>query len=263
MDDLKVALVAGASTGPGRAIAVELRRAGWSVVAQVAPGSQDVEEEPGAPAEEPTAEDEQLVIFEGDLATEADRERFIEDALERFERIDLLVAPPLAPASQDAADLLELTLERAAAALAAGALASMILAQRTANEMIRLIEGGTSDGGKIIFLGSVAAYTTSADQGLACLNSAAVAMLTRLFADRLGEYGINVYEVRCGLMATSRAEPGYAQYDRLIREGLTPIRRWGRPADIARAVAAIAADELAFSTGQVLNVDGGFHLRRL
>jgi NAD(P)-dependent dehydrogenase (short-subunit alcohol dehydrogenase family) len=139
----------------------------------------------------------------------------------------------------------------------------MFLAQRAANEMIRLIEGGSIDGGKIVFLGNISAYTTSGDQGLGCLNAAGTAMLTRLFADRLGEFGINVYEVRAGLMATSRAEPGHAQYDRLIREGLTPIRRWGRPADIARAVAAIAADELAFSTGQVINIDGGFHLRRL
>ena len=119
--------------------------------------------------------------------------------------VDLLVGPPPIAAKQNAADLLELSLERTLASLAGGALASMLLAQRTANEMIRLIDAGKADGGKIIFLGSLAAYTTSADQGLNCLNAAAVAMLTRLFADRLGEYGINVYEVRCGLMATSRA----------------------------------------------------------
>lgn len=263
MDEQRVALVAGASTGPGRAVAVELRRAGWSVVAQVEPGSPAAVDDSDLEGQDDAGTDDKLVIFEGDLATEAGRERFVEDALEQFGRIDLLVGPPPSPSSQDAVDLLELGMDRAVAAMTTGAMASMFLAQRAANEMIRLIESGTSDGGRIIFLGSVAAYTTSGDQGLACLNASAIAMLTRLFADRLGEFGINVYEVRIGLMATDRAEPGYAQYDRLIREGLTPIRRWGRPADIARAVAAIAGDELAFSTGQVLNIDGGFHLRRL
>lgn len=260
MNELRVALVAGASTAPGRAVAAELLRAGWSVFAQVQPGQQALDEPPAEPGDSASVGDS-LVVFEGDLADETVRERFVEDALEHFERIDLLVGPP--PAALAAVDLLELGVERALASLSAGALSAMALAQRTANEMIRLIEGGTIDGGKIVLLGSLAAYTTSADQGLACLNAAAIGMLTRLLADRLGEYGINVYEIRAGLMATSRSEPSHAQYDRLIRDGLTPIRRWGRPADIARAVAALADDALAFSTGEVINVDGGFHLRRL
>ncbi len=261
MDDTPVALVAGAETGPGRSVAMELRRAGWCVAAQVAPGAtaagQDAQDEEGG-----AIEDDQLFIFEGDLAVEADRERFVEEALEQFERIDMLVGSP-SPAGENAVDLLELSLDRMVASLSGDALATMLLAHACANEMIRLIDGGAIDGGKIILLGSVAAYTTSADQGLACLNAATIAMAARLLADRLGQYGINVYEIRCGLMDSGPQQPGFAQYDRLIREGLTPLRRWGRSADIARAVSAIAADELAFSTGQVINVDGGFHLRRL
>ncbi|NQU76947.1 MAG: SDR family oxidoreductase [Planctomycetes bacterium] len=160
-------------------------------------------------------------------------------------------------------DLLELDVQAAAQALSAGLLTPLFMAKRVANEMIRLIESGSADGGKIVFLGSLAAYTTSADQGLACLTASGVAMLCRLFADRLGEFGINVYEVRAGLIATRRGEPGHAKYDELIREGLTPIRRWGRPHDIARAVGAIADDQFGFSTGEVFHIDGGFHLRRL
>ena len=88
-------------------------------------------------------------------------------------------------------------------------------------------------------------------------------MLTPLYAARLAEYGINVYEIRPGIIATDMTAPVKAQYDQLIHQGLTPIKRWGTPEDVGRAVAAIARDLLPFSTGEVLNVDGGFHLRRL
>ncbi len=88
-------------------------------------------------------------------------------------------------------------------------------------------------------------------------------MLTKLFAARLAGAGIGVYEVRPGVIATDMTGPVKEKYDRLIGEGLTPIRRWGTPDDVGRAVAAIAQDLLPFSTGEVLNVDGGFHLRTL
>jgi len=84
-----------------------------------------------------------------------------------------------------------------------------------------------------------------------------------LYADRLSEYGIHVYELRPGIIETDMTSIVQAKYDRLIAEGLTPIRRWGQPDDVARAVIAIAQDQFLFSTGEVINVDGGFHLRRL
>jgi NAD(P)-dependent dehydrogenase (short-subunit alcohol dehydrogenase family) len=88
-------------------------------------------------------------------------------------------------------------------------------------------------------------------------------MMTRLFAHRLAEYGIHVYELRPGIIATDMTSTAKAKYDRLLAGGLTPIPRWGQPADVARAVAAIAEGYLSFSTGEVINVDGGFHLHRL
>ena len=95
------------------------------------------------------------------------------------------------------------------------------------------------------------------------MSKAALSMITPLFAARLAEHGINVYEIRPGIIATDMTGPVKAKYDQLIAEGLTPIPRWGVPADVGRAVAAIAQDLLPFSTGEVINVDGGFHLRRL
>ncbi len=107
------------------------------------------------------------------------------------------------------------------------------------------------------------AYATSVDHSPQCISRAALAMMTKLFADRLGVHGINVYEIRAGLISTGVGDPAHQRYETSIREGLTPIRRWGRPGDIARAVAAVAEGLLDFSTGEVLNVDGGFHLQRL
>jgi NAD(P)-dependent dehydrogenase (short-subunit alcohol dehydrogenase family) len=88
-------------------------------------------------------------------------------------------------------------------------------------------------------------------------------MLTPLFAERLAEFGINVYEIRPGIIETDMTAPVKAKYDQRIEDGLTPIKRWGTPEDVGKAVSAIAQGLLPFSTGEVINVDGGFHLRRL
>jgi NAD(P)-dependent dehydrogenase (short-subunit alcohol dehydrogenase family) len=101
------------------------------------------------------------------------------------------------------------------------------------------------------------------NRGDYCVAKAALAMLTPLYATRLAEHGIGVYEIRPGLIRTDMTGPVREKYNKLIKEGLTPIRRWGTPEDVGKAVAAIARDLLPFSTGEVINVDGGFHLRRL
>jgi NAD(P)-dependent dehydrogenase (short-subunit alcohol dehydrogenase family) len=116
---------------------------------------------------------------------------------------------------------------------------------------------------KIVTISSISAYTASTNRGDYCVSKAALSMLTPLFAARLAEHGINVYEIRPGIIATDMTGPVKEKYDKLIAEGLSPIQRWGTPEDIGRAVAAIASDAFPFSTGEVINVDGGFHLRRL
>src|SRR5206468_4933020 len=103
----------------------------------------------------------------------------------------------------------------------------------------------------------------SINRGDYCIGKAALSMVTPLFAARLAEYGINVFEIRPGIVATDMTEPVKEKYDKLIDEGLTPIRRWGTPEDVGKAVAAVAAGQFPFSTGEVINVDGGFHIRRL
>lgn len=259
-EDKGVALVCSGLAGPGKAICVELLKRGWRVAVQDHGPETDTRAKQLA---EQTNAGEQLAVFVGSLADEGRREELVEFCLEEFDRVDLLVCAAPAGSPFAPADLLELTPAMVASALSAGLMGPLFLAQRVANEMIRLLENDEIPDGKIVFLGGLAAYATSADQAMTSLASAGLAMLNRLFADRLSDHGINVYEVRAGLLAMEKSEPGYERYDELIRNGLAPLRRWGRPHDIALAVMAIADDLLGYSTGEVINVDGGYHLRRL
>jgi NAD(P)-dependent dehydrogenase (short-subunit alcohol dehydrogenase family) len=116
---------------------------------------------------------------------------------------------------------------------------------------------------QIVNISSVSTYAASVNRGEYCIAKAGLAMMTKLFAARLAEHGIRVYEVRPGIIETDMTAGVRERYDRLIQDGLSPIRRWGNPEDVGRAVAAVAAGALPFSTGEVINVDGGFHLRIL
>jgi NAD(P)-dependent dehydrogenase (short-subunit alcohol dehydrogenase family) len=116
---------------------------------------------------------------------------------------------------------------------------------------------------RIVTISSISAYTASINRGEYCVSKAALSMLTPLFAARLAEHGIQVYEIRPGIIATDLTRPVKEKYDKLIADGLTPIKRWGSPEDVGRAVVAIAQALLPFSTGEVINVDGGFHLKLL
>jgi 3-oxoacyl-[acyl-carrier protein] reductase len=130
--------------------------------------------------------------------------------------------------------------------------------------MIAQVEAGEVERPKIVTISSISAYTASLNRGDYCVAKAGLAMMTALYAARLAEHGINVYEVRPGIVDTDMTGPVKAKYDKLIFEdGVTPIRRWGTPDDVGKAVVAVAKDLLPFSTGQVIDVDGGFHLRVL
>ena len=204
---------------------------------------------------------DQVAPVPAELTVGKDREQLVEFVLEEFERIDLLVNCPAGPSVRQG--LLELIQDHYEHVQEAYVTAPLFLSQLVANEMVRLAEAGAIEAAKIVFVNGIAAYTSFTDRPAHCLAGAAGGMLTKLFADALGEYGINVYEVRAGLISSRGDDEVHARYAQLIEQGLTPIRRWGRPQDIALAVAAVAEDLLPFSTGEVINVDGGFHLRRL
>jgi NAD(P)-dependent dehydrogenase (short-subunit alcohol dehydrogenase family) len=197
-----------------------------------------------------------------DVSSAADRERLVCETLAAFGRIDVLVNNAGVPVAERA-DLLEATEESWDRILAINLKAPYFLSQRVAREMIRLTTAGVVDRPKIINISSVSAYAASANRGEYCVAKAGMTMMTWLFADRLAEHGIHVFELRPGVIESDMTAPVREKYDRLIADGLTPIRRWGQPGDVAKAVAAIVQDAFPFSTGEVINVDGGFHIRRL
>ena len=254
----RVALVTGASRGIGRGIALALAARGWATVinyrgqAEAAQATAQAIEEQGG----------QALVVQADIGQAEDRERLVTATLERYGRLDLLVNNAgMAPRQR--MDILVTTEASYDEVMAVNLKGPFFLTQRVANAMIDLVRAGVTPQPMIINIGSLSAYASSTNRGEYCLSKAGIAMMTALFADRLAEFGISVYEVRPGIIATDMTSGVKERYDRLIRDGLTPIRRWGTPEDVACAVAAIAEGYFPFSTGEVINVDGGFHLRRL
>jgi len=288
-----LALITGASRGIGRGIALELAKIGYDFVINFASN---------AAAARQTALDcvvnaknyghkIRAEICQADVASFGDRQRLIDFTRQTFGGIDLLVNNAgVAPNAR--ADILEATEESFNRLIGINVKGPYFLSQLAARWMIEQVKGRgiapenaanswavpevSAEAGsglasvatirsrpKIIIVSSISAYTASVNRGDYCISKAGLSMVTRLFAARLADYGINVYEIRPGIIATDMTGPVKDKYDQLIAEGLTPIQRWGTPEDVGKAVAAIAQDLLPFSTGEVINVDGGFHLRRL
>jgi 3-oxoacyl-[acyl-carrier protein] reductase len=254
----RAALVTGAGRGIGRAIACALGQRGWAVVVNYH-ANQAAAAETGAAVE---AAGGRATLVQADIAAGADRLNLVQRALEAFGRIDLLVNNAgMAPRQR--VDLLETSEASYDEVLATNLKGPFFLTQQVARQMIAQLQAGLDPAPRIINIGSISAYTSSVSRAEYCLSKAGLAMLTALFADRLAEYGIGVFEVRPGIIATDMTQGLKARYERLLAEGLAPIRRFGRPEEVAQAVVAIAEGYLPYSTGAVIDVDGGFHLRRL
>jgi 3-oxoacyl-[acyl-carrier protein] reductase len=258
MSSNKAALVTGAGRGIGRDIAAALARHGWTVVVNYRSNTEAAMQT----LRLVNKAGDRGVAIQADVADASDRERLVEESLDRFGRIDLLVNNAgIAPRRRmDMLDTSEASYDEVMIVNLKG---PFFLTQRVARAMIELIKAGVVERPKIINIGSLSAYTSSPSRAEYCLSKAGMAMMTALYADRLAEYGINVYEVRPGIIETDMTGAVKEKYDRLIAEGVTPIRRWGQPADVALAVVALAEEYFPFSTGEVINVDGGFHLHRL
>jgi 3-oxoacyl-[acyl-carrier protein] reductase len=264
-DPVPVALVTGSSRGIGRGIALELARIGFSVAINFATNRAAAEEcKKLCQARSPSNSGAIFEIIQADISRGDDRARLVEFVTQRFGWIDLLVNNAgIAPRVR--VDILETTEESFDHLLAVNAKGPYFLTQAVANLWASHPDELQSRKRKpkIVTISSVSAYAPSVNRGEYCLSKAALSMLTPLFAVRLAEYGIHVYEVRAGIIATDMTAKVKDKYDRMIADGLTPIERWGTPQDVGRAVAAIAEERFPFSTGEVINVDGGFHLRRL
>jgi len=257
----RVALVTGASRGIGRAIAVELARSGFDVMINYVSNESAAEE---AKSELQTAAPTvKVATCRADISELDDHDKLLSAVKSEFGRLDLLVNNA-GVASGKRVDLLEASVESFDRLIKINLRGPYFLTQSAARWMIE--QKKANDSGyspNIINITSVSSYAASPERGDYCISKAGLAMMTKLYALRLAEEGINVYEIRPGVIATDMTSTVKEKYDRMIEEGLTPIKRWGFSEDVALAVSAIASGKLRFSTGEVINVDGGFHLRRL
>ncbi len=239
-------IVTGASRGIGRGITEELAKT-HRVIATYR-GRRD--------AAESLRDEAGCEIVQCDIASRADREALIRFARDRFESLDLLVNNAgIAP--RERRDLLEATEESFDEVLACNLKGPYFLTQQAARWMAE------SGKGRIVFVTSISAYTASTNRGEYCVSKAGLSMTVSLFASRLADAGIPVFEVRPGIIRTDMISGVEKKYEDLIAGGLLPQRRIGQTADVAKAVRAIADGLLDYSTGQAINVDGGFHMRRL
>ncbi len=240
------AIVTGGSRGIGRAIVEELGRT-HTVVATYNSNRE---------AAQAVADATGAVVLPCQLGDPKSCQDFLVAVHSRFEAIDLLVNNAgMAP--RERRDILDATPESFDELFATNLKGPYFLTQRIARGMLK------RESGRIVFVGSISSFTASVARGDYCMTKAAISMAVKLFAARLAPHNIPVFEIEPGIIRTDMIAAVASAYEERIAGGLLPQRRMGEPADVAKAVRAIADGQLDYSTGQVLHVDGGFHLRIL
>ena len=256
-----VALVTGGSRGLGSGVALSLAAAGYSVAIGYRSDAGAAGATAAACRGRARCDRQRFLPVKADVAVAADRERLLAATLERFGSVEVLVNNAgIAPRQR--ADLLEANEESFAEVLATNLTGPYFLTQAVARYWLSQ-PAEAARRRAVIFVSSISAAYASVSRGEYCVSKAGLAMARELFAVRLAEAGIGVYEVRPGLMETDMTRAVKAKYDALITEGLVPQGRWGTPEDVGRAVAALVSGDFDFSQGTVVDVDGGFSLLRL
>ncbi len=255
----KVALVTGSRRGIGLGILKALAKEGYLTVMSAASPAEKAEEI----LEELKGEGIETVYQPCDISAAEDRKNLLEKVIDQFGRLDVLVNNAgVAPLQR--LDILQTTQESFERVVGVNLEGTFFMCQEGANWMIHLKSKGLEDySPRIVNISSMSAYTSSTNRGEYCISKAGISMVTKLFADRLAEYGIPVFEVRPGIIMTDMTAGVKEKYEKMIEEGITPIRRFGYPEDVAKCVVAACSGLLDFSAGQVLNADGGFELRRM
>jgi NAD(P)-dependent dehydrogenase (short-subunit alcohol dehydrogenase family) len=263
MGDKKVVLVTGAGRGIGRGIALSCAEDGFDIAgidilydpANLDSGLFEVQRK---------AEgfNVSFLPVQGDIAELNDHERILNEVLDRYGRVDVLVNNAgIAPEKR--MDVLATTPESFDRVMSVNARGTFFLSQRVAVQMIDHIKEGSLQKPCIIFISSFSAEVSSPSRAEYCISKAALSQAARIFADRLVEYAINVYELRPGIIRTEMTVPVRDKYDKLIADGLVPQKRWGFPEDVGKAVVALARGYFDYSTGLVLELSGGMNIRHL
>ncbi len=255
----KVAAVTGSRRGIGLAVAEELAKLGYRVLMT---GVTEEQETEGLIAGLKSSGVD-VCYIKCDISSSNDRLNFFTTIKERYGRLDLLVNNA-GTAPKKRLDILETTEENYDFVLDTNLKGTFFMCQSAANAMIDFKNLGLDNyTPRIINVASISSYTSSTNRGEYCISKAGVSMVTSLFADRLAEFGIPVFEIRPGIIMTDMTAGVKSKYEKLIEDGITPIRRFGTPKDVADCVLSLESGLLDFATGQIINADGGFHIRRL
>lgn len=254
----KVALITGGSRGIGFGIAKQLAQHDFDLAIN---GTRDAGE-----AEEAIQQlknfGSEVMYCRGNIAVASDRESVFQQVKEKYNRLNVLVNNA-GVAPKERKDILEATEESFDHVVSTNLKGAYFMTQKAANWMIGQKKNDSAFKGCIINISSISATVASVNRGEYCLSKAGLSMATQLFAVRLGEFDIPVFEVRPGIIHTDMTAAVQEKYDKLIAGGLCVQQRWGEPADVGRVVAALANDHFMYSTGQVIMVDGGLTIARL
>jgi len=263
MHSRPVVLITGASRGLGRGVALSLAPEGYDLAIHYASNLAAAEDTIAACKSLAKDPAQRFVAIPAGLASSADRAALMERTLSEFGRLDALVNNAgIAP--RERADLPDASEEIFDEVLSVNLKGPYFLSQLAARHWLAHPGGSALSGGyKLIFVTSISADTASVNRGEYCISKAGLAMAVQLWATRLAGEGVQVLELRPGIMATDMTSGVKEKYDALIADGLVPQKRWGTPDDVGLAVRAICRGEFPFSTGDVIHLDGGFHLRRL
>lgn len=253
----RVALVTGGARGIGLGITRRLLEDGWRVAANGVRSTTEVE-----PVMTGLAATGEAIYIPGDVGDPAARDDIVATVRAHFGRVDLLVnnAGITSPGRADMLDVKEADFDKVMAVNLKG---PFLLTQAVARQMIEQPATDPAARGCIINISSISAVLASTNRAEYCISKAGVSMATRLWATRLAEYGIDVYEVRPGVIQSDMTAGVTDKYDELLRQGLALEARWGTPEDVAGAVSVLARGEIPYATGQVLTIDGGLTVPRL
>lgn len=258
-----VALITGAARGIGREIVIELADIGYEVAGV------DIVYDPdnfkSGLFEIKRKLDEKGIEFlplQGDISSLEDQDKILEQVLSHFGRIDVLVNNAgIAPEKRK--DILQTTPESYDRVFQVNARGAFFLTQKVSLLMLDLLRQNPEATPCFVFISSISANVSSPNRAEYCISKAALSQTARIFAHRLAEDGINVYEVRPGIIKTDMTAPVKEKYDRLIKDGLIPQKRWGIPQDVGKAVAALVQGAFSYSTGMIVEISGGMNIRRL
>ena len=257
-DTKQVALITGGTRGIGLGIAIELAKAGI----RLAVSGMRPEEKVTLVVEELKELGTEVIYCQGDVGNRSDRESVIKKIREEFGQLNFLVNNA-GVAPRQRLDLLEATEESFEYVMKTNLQGPYFLSQLVANWLVDQKQENAEFFGSIINISSISATVVSVNRGEYCVSKAGMAMMTGLFATRLGEFDIPVYEIRPGVIETDMTSKVREKYDKLFSEGLSVQARWGKPADIGKIVGALVSGSLPYSSGAVIMADGGLTIPRL